>query len=103
MSLFYFPGGSLRKPPKAEPKVEPKKRTNGNGKPKPKETPPPKTKKSDPYYAMETENLEVLLIKIYSEWVIIVWPQMRNFSVISWREQVTLDEMIMMMTKCALY
>jgi hypothetical protein len=52
---------------------------------------------------METENLEVLLIKIYSEWVIIVWPQMRNFSVISWREQVTLDEMIMMMTKCALY
>ena len=52
------PRGSLRKPPKAEPKVEPKKKTNGNGKPKPKETPPPKTKKSDPYYAMETENLE---------------------------------------------
>ncbi|VDI43339.1 Hypothetical predicted protein, partial [Mytilus galloprovincialis] len=50
------PRGSVRKPPKVEPKVEPKKKTNGNGKPKPKETPPPK--KSDPYFAMETENLE---------------------------------------------
>lgn len=56
------PRGSLRKPPKVEPKVETKKKTNGNGneKPKPKETPPPPPppKKSDPYFAMETENLE---------------------------------------------
>ena len=59
LCLFVFLlGGSIRKPPKVE-TTKPKKppsNGNGNGKPKKKETPPPK---SDPYFAMETEQLDV--------------------------------------------
>ncbi|KAK3592742.1 hypothetical protein CHS0354_016498 [Potamilus streckersoni] len=51
-----IPRGSLRKPP---PKIEEKKKQeNGNGKPKEKKSPVPvPEKKSDPFFAMETENL----------------------------------------------
>jgi hypothetical protein len=35
---------------------------------------------------------------VLKEWVIVVWIQMSYFSGISWREQVTFDEMIMMPT-----
>ena len=60
LCLFSLLGGSIRKPPKVE-TAKPKKppsNGNGNGKPKKKETPPPK---SDPYFAMETEQLDVYM------------------------------------------
>ena len=59
----WFAGGSLKKPPKIEKKEKPKpkkeeKKEEPKPKPKPKKPPTPEVK-SDPFFAMETENLNV--------------------------------------------
>lgn len=60
--VHCFAGGSIRKPPvekkKKEPKAPKKEEKKQEPKPKPKKPPTPEVK-SDPFFAMETENLNV--------------------------------------------